>query len=133
LEKDNLVNPLTLWKYSDLARFLQLSVDKLRRDVMERKIPFIKVGRMVRFDKNQTADFFKIKINEPEKPLIKDNETARMNTINKKCPHNPMNEISSWLSEKSSQHQYAEIGIKLIIHDWKIRRIEKTVVEKIQQ
>ena len=32
----------TLYKYSDLARYLQVSVEKHRRDVMNRKIPFIK-------------------------------------------------------------------------------------------
>ncbi len=30
-------------------------------------------------------------------------------------------------------YQFAEIGVKFILHEGKIKRIEKTVVEKIQK
>lgn len=41
---------MNLWTYGDLASFLKVSEQKLRMDVMKRKIPFKKIGRLVRFD-----------------------------------------------------------------------------------
>lgn len=49
---------LHLWKYSDLAKFLCVSEDKLRRNVMNGEIPYIKVaGRTVRFDPAQIREW----------------------------------------------------------------------------
>jgi len=39
-----------LWTYVELSRFLKVSQSKLRHDVMNRKIPFKKIGALVRFD-----------------------------------------------------------------------------------
>jgi excisionase family DNA binding protein len=116
-------SPNTLWTYKDLARFLKVSEAKVRHDVMDRKIPFIKIGRSIRFDKNQMAEFLKIKIDEREKPAI--------DSIKYKQAPATINGIIAWLTEKLRQYSYAEIGVRLIIHDGKIKRIEKTVVEKI--
>ena len=55
-------NPNTLWKYSDLARYLQVSEVTLRRYVMNQEIPYLKIGRSIRFDKNQIAEHFNIEI-----------------------------------------------------------------------
>ncbi len=65
------IDPDILWTYKDLARFLRVSEDKVRHDVMDRKIPFIKIGRSVRFHKNQIAEFLKIKLDEPKVPVEK--------------------------------------------------------------
>ncbi len=117
-------NSYKLWTYKDLARFLQVSVDKVRHDVMDRKIPFIKIGASVRFDKNQIANFLKIIIDDKEKPVTDSN--------NYKQPSSTMSGITAWLNEKSRQYSYAEIGVRLIIHEGKIKRIEKTIIEKVQ-
>lgn len=44
-----------------------------------------------------------------------------------------MTEIITWLKGKSTLLPYFEIDIRLIINDGKIKRIEGTVVEKLQQ
>lgn len=49
----------TLWRYADLARYLGVSEDKLRRDVMNRAIPFTKIGRVVRFDPEEIDTWLK--------------------------------------------------------------------------
>jgi len=48
--QQQVINESTLWRYSDLAKYLRVSEHKLRRDVMNRTIPFIKCGRSVRFN-----------------------------------------------------------------------------------
>ena len=48
--QQQIINEPALWRYSDLASYLRVSEHKLRRDVMNRTIPFIKCGRSVRFD-----------------------------------------------------------------------------------
>ena len=123
IKSKNITN--NLWDYADLANFLQVSVNKLRQDVMNRKIPFIKVGRLVRFDKNQIADFLKIKITEAE--VIINNVTKETQ------PTTFENDIATWLLEKSKLYKYGEINIKLIMHDGRISLIEKTIVEKIKK
>lgn len=69
----NVYNQNRLWKYSDLARFLQVSEGKL------------------------------------------------------------ITATAALLTEKTSLHPYAEINIKVIIHDNKIQRVERTVTEKVQK
>jgi excisionase family DNA binding protein len=49
----------TLMTYKDLAAYLKCSEGKLRQSVMNRKIPFIKIGGSVRFDKSIIDDFLK--------------------------------------------------------------------------
>jgi excisionase family DNA binding protein len=117
--------PNTLWKYSDLAHYLQVSANRLRRDVMNRKIPFIKIGRSVRFDKNQIAKFLKIEIREDNKPqpVALPIKEPRLNSIN---------DIAAWLHEKSTLYPYAEINVRVIVHDGRVQRFERTVMEKIQ-
>jgi excisionase family DNA binding protein len=52
-EKSNVagmpISESCLWNYADCGRFLRRSVNTLRRDVMYHKIPFIRVGRSIRF------------------------------------------------------------------------------------
>jgi hypothetical protein len=40
---------------------------------------------------------------------------------------------SRWLSEQAKKYSYAEISIKLIIHNNQIKRIERSLVEKVQE
>lgn len=78
-----ILNPNTLWTSAELARYLQVSEDKLRHDVMDNKIPCIRIGRSVRFDKKQIEEFFNIKIRENEKPpVIPLNKKHRLISIN---------------------------------------------------
>jgi len=127
------IDPDILWTYKDLARFLRVSEAKVRHDVMDRKIPFIKIGRSVRFHKNQIAEFLKIKLDEPKVPVEKIVTKPMGNTFTGKYNKDSINDIAQWLAEKSAMYQFAEIGVKFILHEGKIRRIEKTVVEKIQK
>lgn len=46
--KVNQLEPL--WTCVELSRFLNVSQSKIRHDVMDRKIPFKKIGTLVRFD-----------------------------------------------------------------------------------
>jgi len=39
----------------------------------------------------------------------------------------------TWLRDKASEMRYGEAGIRIIIHDGKIKRIERTVTEKVQE
>lgn len=49
----------TLWGYSELSQYLGRSEDALRRDVMLRQIPFIKISRQVRFDPKEIETWLK--------------------------------------------------------------------------
>jgi len=40
--------------------------------------------------------------------------------------------LPGWLQSESQKHPYSEITLRLIVHDGRMRRIEKTVTEKIQ-
>lgn len=40
-------------------------------------------------------------------------------------------EILNWLEIKSSETEYAEISLKLIIHDGQLKRIERSCTEKL--
>ena len=39
---------------------------------------------------------------------------------------------AEWLQEQINRYPFGEIGIRLIVHDGQIRRIEKTIIEKEQ-
>jgi len=49
----------TLWRYPDLARYLKMSTSTLRRDVMLKKIPHVKLGRAVRFQPEVIHEWIK--------------------------------------------------------------------------
>lgn len=119
-----ITNTNKLWTSNELAEYLQVSPAKIRHDVMENKIPCIRIGRSVRFDKKIIEEHFNIKIKEDEKPPI--------DIILKKPRFISINDTVNWLTEKSALYPYAEINIRVIIHERKIRRIERTVTEKIQ-
>jgi excisionase family DNA binding protein len=126
-------NPNTLWKCSDLAEFLKVSEAKVRHDVMDGKIPCIRIGKAVRFDKQQIEKHFNIEIRkenevekEEEKPSVKP-------AFNRGPRRDLMIETITWLREKATLLPYSEIDIRLIIHDGKIKRVERTIVEKLQQ
>ena len=54
-----------LLNYSDLADYLKMSEHTLRRFVMERKIPFTKIGKCVRFSPGAISEWIKTKsVNE---------------------------------------------------------------------
>ena len=87
-------------------------------------IPSIKIGHSVRFSRKQIEDFFKIIIKDDEEPpTISSNKYHRSISIN---------DTVNWLKDKSSLYPYSEINIKVIIHDSQIKRIERTITEKIQ-
>jgi hypothetical protein len=39
----------------------------------------------------------------------------------------------AWLRDKAAGMSFGEAGIKVIIHEGEIKRIERTVTEKVQQ
>jgi excisionase family DNA binding protein len=123
METTNL-NPNKLWTSNELADYLQVSPAKIRHDVMLNKIPCIRIGRSVRFDKKVIEQFFKIEIKEDEKPPV--------SPLNKKQRLISINDTVAWLTEKSTLFPFAEINIRVIIHERKIKRIERTITEKIQ-
>ena len=48
-----------LWTYKDLSEHLKMSENTLRQYVMYRKIPFIKIGKSVRFDPDVMVEWIK--------------------------------------------------------------------------
>ncbi len=124
--KTAITNPNTLWKYSDLARYLQVSEVTLRRYVMNREIPFIRIGHSIRFDKYQIDKHFNIEI---QKEKIEDKIPSK--PIPNKHYRDFITEVTTWLRDKSTLFPFSEIDIRLIVHEGKIKRIERTVVEKL--
>ena len=60
LSLDNFKDNSTLWNYSDLSAYLKLSENTLRRYVMDRRIPFIKIGnKAIRFKPDQINAWLK--------------------------------------------------------------------------
>jgi len=57
---------LPKWNYHQLAAHLGVSIHKLRRDVMNKKIPFVKIGRSVRFDPVTIQRWLEDNTNHPE-------------------------------------------------------------------
>jgi len=126
--KNVTIDPNKLWNCKDLAQYLQRSADTIRHDVMNGTIPFIKIGRMVRFDKRAIDEHLNIKYSEPAKPHTE----IKIENIKKKSQEiSQVNESIAWLNEKARLHPYAELNIRMIIHEGKIKRIERTVMEKI--
>ncbi|HPV39724.1 MAG TPA: hypothetical protein PKX40_00995 [Spirochaetota bacterium] len=126
-------NPNTLWTFADLTLFLQVSESKLRHDVLEGEIPCIRIGRSVRFDKNQIVKNFNIEIPK-EKEIEKEDEKPSAKPVFNRGPRRDlMIETITWLKEKATLLPYSEIDIRLIIHDGKIKRVERTIVEKLQE
>lgn len=37
-----------------------------------------------------------------------------------------------WLKEQANKERFADVGIKLVIHNGEVKRIEKTIIEKSQ-
>ncbi len=54
------------WNYEQASIFLGVSKQKLRTDVMNKLIPFTKLGRSVRFDPDTLQDYFERKTFHPE-------------------------------------------------------------------
>lgn len=44
-----------LWTYEDLSTYLGRSTNTLRKDVMYERIPYIKIGRLIRFNPDAIA------------------------------------------------------------------------------
>lgn len=124
-------NPNTLWRCSDLAEFLKVSEAKVRHDVMDGKIPCIRIGKAVRFDKQQIEKHFNIEIrNEKEK----EEEKPSAKPVSNRGPRRDlMAETITWMREKAALLPFSEIDIRLIIHDGRIKRVERTIVEKLQE
>ena len=59
---DSTPNSNKLWRFSDLAQFMEVSESKLRRDVLHRKIPCIRIGNVVRFDKQHICSTDRIRV-----------------------------------------------------------------------
>lgn len=55
-----------LWVVADLADYLKISEHTIRRSIVNRRIPFIKLGRSVRFDPVVIKDFLKSNTRFPE-------------------------------------------------------------------
>ena len=126
-------NPNTLWTFADLALYLQVSESKLRHDVLEGEIPCIRIGRSVRFDKNQIEKHFNIEIRK-EKEIEKEGDKPYVKPVSNRGPRRDfMTEIITWLREKAILLPYSEVDIRLIIHDGRIKRVERTIVEKLQE
>ncbi|HOU97006.1 MAG TPA: helix-turn-helix domain-containing protein [Bacteroidales bacterium] len=126
-------NPNALWTFADLALFLQVSESKLRHDVMEGEIPCIRIGRSVRFDKNQIEKHFNIEIPKG-KEIEKEEEKPSVKPVFNRGPlRDLMVETITWLREKATILPYSEIDIRLIIHEGRIKRVERTIVEKLQE
>lgn len=126
-------NSNSLWRFSDLAEFLKVSESKLRRDVLDGKIPCIRIGKAVRFDKQQIEKHFNIEIRK-EKEVEKEEEKPAIKPVFSRGPRRDlMIETITWLREKSTLLPYSEIDIRLIIHDGRIKRVERTIVEKLQE
>ena len=49
MEKEVTITESELMDYSKLSEYLSRSVNTLRQDVQHRRIPFLKIGRHVRF------------------------------------------------------------------------------------
>ncbi len=84
---------------------------------MNRKITFIKIGRVVRFDKNKIDKFFNIESRSIEHQVTIPNQ---------------IKDTATWLSEQSKRFNYADISVRVVIHDGKIKQVYKTVTEKIK-
>jgi len=126
-------NPNTLWRCSDLAEFLKVTEAKVCHDVTDGKIPHIKIGRAVRFDKQQIEKHFNIEIHK-EKETQKEEEKPSIKPVFNRGPRRDlMAETITWMREKAALLPYSEIDIRLIIHDGRIKRVERTIVEKLQQ
>jgi excisionase family DNA binding protein len=54
------------WTYKQAANFLGVLEQKLRSDVMNRRIPFTKLGRSVRFDPDTLQEYFELNTYHPE-------------------------------------------------------------------
>ena len=54
------------WNYEQASEFLGVSKQKLRTDVMNKRIPFTKLGRSVRFDPDTLQNYFERKTFHPE-------------------------------------------------------------------
>ena len=39
---------------------------------------------------------------------------------------------AAWLNEQVRKHQFAELNIRVIIHDGEVRQVERGVIEKIR-
>lgn len=128
-----ITNPNTLWRCSDLAEFLKVSEAKVRRDVLDGKIPCIRIGKAVRFDKQQIEKHFNIEIRN-EKEVEKEEEKPSFKPVFNRGPRRDlMVETITWLREKATLLPFSEIDIRLIIHDGRIKRVERTIVEKLQE
>lgn len=56
----------SLWTYYDLSRYSRWSEITLRKKVSRREIPFVRVGRSVRFIPSRMREFFAASAVEPE-------------------------------------------------------------------
>lgn len=52
-----------LWKYADLARYLNVSEMFCRKKVMQDGIPYIRIGRLIRFSPAAIEEWLKQKTN----------------------------------------------------------------------
>lgn len=125
-------NPNTLWTFADLALYLQVSESKLRHDVLEGEIPCIRIGRSVRFDKNQIEKHFNIEIRKEKEIEKEEVEKPSVKPVFNRGPRRDlMIETITWLREKATLLPYSEVDIRLIIHEGRIKRVERTIVEKV--
>jgi excisionase family DNA binding protein len=51
--------PLSLLSIEETSSYLNLKISKLRSMVFKKEIPFLKIGRLVRFEKTQLDQWLK--------------------------------------------------------------------------
>lgn len=60
------MNTNKLYTYKDLAEYLQCSEVKLRMAVMNKQIPYVKIGKLVRFTPEQVEKIIRMGTREPQ-------------------------------------------------------------------
>ena len=116
LNKNQNIEPL--WDYADVAAYTKQSQQTWRKYVMNGECPYIKIGKSVRFDPQEIKAWLNIEV-------ISHDEKQEEKSVDN------LSKAVEWLKQATENQNYGEVSIKLIIHDGCIKRIERTITEKV--
>lgn len=115
-----------LLNYDDVSEVLGISVHTLRRMVMMRSIPFIKIGSSVRFDIRQLAKHYNFELPLVQKPFLNPKPAVGCKTD----ISSELRDAVEWLSSQAKRFAFGEMTIHVLVHEGRVKYIHRTVTEK---
>ena len=132
-----------LYKTGEVAELIGISAITLRKWVSEKRIPFYKIGKAVRFSIPEIEEWLKteysgkkdkskLQLVEPEmgdtESQLQKGDPSSLDDQKYLLPE--VYEAANWVEKQINENSYCDCGFSMTIHDGEIRRTDYTLTLK---